>query len=382
MFGGVPSKFKVEESPRDQQQHQLPSAVVPGSSTWKNAVPVAFYAQYNQHGPPSRAKLRVAAWPAAWPAAAAQQEGWQREMMAPPSLAKGARRKAPTGAAAASAAIGEPTYRPPPHFIHAHDKANTAQQHQEILLTEGKTNANAKNKSVNNSRKAGQMGTGALSNTVGVWTSSGIAVSKSRASKVDESVDVGAQANPSGVYPVMRPMAYLSRHHRPPSPPPGCAFRGGSSDLQRQNKTAGAADITTTNLMPLRAHPFGTTGMMPHPDGRLYSRPFSAPASMFSDSVMAPLSSPARGGAFKHPVPPSPGVGLRRTSNASGRGKGASAGAGLGISKAAARAAARAAAAASVISAVADSRKIEARAAAAAAAAAAGGSPQLGLKTW
>lgn len=49
----------------------------------------------------------------------------------------------------------------------------------------------------------GQMGSGVLQNNVGAWRAAGIAVSESVAGRVDESVDVGAQANPAGIYPVL-----------------------------------------------------------------------------------------------------------------------------------------------------------------------------------
>lgn len=49
----------------------------------------------------------------------------------------------------------------------------------------------------------GQMGSGVLQNSVGAWRSAGIAVSENVAGRVDERVDVGAQANPAGIYPVL-----------------------------------------------------------------------------------------------------------------------------------------------------------------------------------
>lgn len=49
----------------------------------------------------------------------------------------------------------------------------------------------------------GQMGSGILNNSVDAWRTSGIRVSEGSPSTVDESVDVGAQANPSGIYPVV-----------------------------------------------------------------------------------------------------------------------------------------------------------------------------------
>lgn len=221
-------------------------------------------------------------------------------------------------------------------------------------------------RSVNSEQRAGQMGSGALSNAIGAWTSSGIFVSRSRAGRVDESVDVGAQANPSGVYPIMQPMAYLPRSQRPPSAPSHVLRGSSDSDSQKQQNAAGRV-AAATNPRPERSHPTAAGPGMQHlPHEAVYSRPVSAPAG----TLFNPGS-----GAFKRPPPPpppshSPGVGLRRSSNtAAARGKSGSAVVGAGASKAAIRAAARAVAAASVLSAVADSRKTEARAAAAVAAA-------------
>ncbi|CAM9794132.1 unnamed protein product, partial [Ectocarpus sp. 12 AP-2014] len=207
---------------------------------------------------------------------------------------------------------------------------------------------------------AGQMGSGVLSNAVGVWTSSGIAVSESRASKVDETVDIGAQANPSGVYPVVQPLGFRGfPAQQPPRSPPG------TMASWEQLKAAEVA--ATTNPLPGRAHPFGAaTHYLPHEPK--ISRPFSAPASMLSTPTTTQTSSPA-GGVFKRPHPPA--VGSGGEANAAGRSKGGSTAGGFGLSKAATRAAARAAAVASVISAVVDHKTNEARAAAAAAAAAA-----------
>lgn len=64
---------------------------------------------------------------------------------------------------------------------------------------------------------AGQMGSGVLSNAVDVWMSSGIRVNESTAGSIDESVDVGAQANPSGIYPVLQHMGHHP-HLQLPSP--------------------------------------------------------------------------------------------------------------------------------------------------------------------
>ncbi|CAM9833191.1 unnamed protein product, partial [Scytosiphon promiscuus] len=87
-----------------------------------------------------------------------------------------------------------------------------------------------------------QMGTGILNNVLGVWTASGLSVSDSRASKVDETVDIGAQANPSGVYPIVQPIAYLSTRQRPSSPP------GKSSPHPRATGVAAG----TAKPMPVR----------------------------------------------------------------------------------------------------------------------------------
>ncbi len=197
-------------------------------------------------------------------------------------------------------------------------------------------------------------------------------MSKSRAGKVDETVNIGAQANPSGVYPVIQPIAYFHSQQQAPRAP-SLAARG-SHDAQKHKKAGGGNP--RKNAMPAHAHPFAPPGVPQHfPPGGIYSRPLSAPASTSFDTLAT--SNPVEGATSKRTPPSKPGgVGVRRTSSTTTRAKGGSAvpgtGSGSSKGKSALRAAARAAAAASVISAVADSRKTEAREAAAAAAAAAG----------
>ena len=52
---------------------------------------------------------------------------------------------------------------------------------------------------------ASRFGSPVLRNTVQSWRSSGFEVSESRPSIIDENVDIGAQANPYGVYPIVFP---------------------------------------------------------------------------------------------------------------------------------------------------------------------------------
>ena len=345
MFGGAASNLQAGEPPKHRQQ-QTPAA---------STIPVALHAQY-PHVPPALMSLGVAGGPTAtW--TAAQHEEWLRAMAQPsPATATVAgvrHREVP--ASMPSSVLASSVSRAPPRVSHAHNNEKTQQAARKETR-----------KAEENERQAGQMGSGALSNAIGAWTSSGIFVSKSRAGRVDESVDVGAQANPSGVYPVMQPMAFLPRPQPPPNVPANHMIRRNSGSQKQQQ---GARVAAATNPRPQRAHAhpaaFGPgTNHLPHEAA--YSRPVSAPAG----SVFNP-----GGGAFKRPPPPSPGVGLRRTSATATRGKAGSAVVGAGPSKAAMRAAARAAAAASVISAVADSRKTEARVAAAAAAAGAAAGP-------
>ena len=346
MLGGAASKPKAGEPPKPQQ-HRPPPA---------SSIPVALHAQH-QHVPPALLSLGVAGGLAtSW--TAAQHEEWLRAMaMAQPSYqsAAGVRHRGMPPSMPPSA-LPSAAGRHLPSFSHTHDDERVQTSQAAQAETTGTATAGK--------RQGGQMGTGALSNSIGAWTSSGIFVSKSRAGRVDESVDVGAQANPSGVYPVMQPMAYLPR---PQPPPPSVPLRGhmihGKSDtLKRQHAGSLAA---ATNPRPRRAQPpTHGPGMQRLGHEAAHSRPVSAPAG----SV---FYSPG-GGAFKRPPPPSPGVGLRRASTSATRGRVGSAVVGAGPSKAAMRAAARAAAAASVISAVADSRETGARAAAAAARASAG----------
>jgi len=239
-----------------------------------------------------------------------------------------------------------------------HEEVRHEAAHEQQETTQTKQGTRTPKEST---QKAERMGCGALNNAVGAWTAAGIFVSKSRAGRVDETVNIGAQANPSGVYPVIQPIAYFHSQQQAPGAP-SFASRG-SSDLQEQQNAGGGNP--TRNAMPVHAHPHPFGPGLQHYGG-VYSRPLSAPASTSSDNLVT--SSPVEGAASKRVHPSKPGcVGVRRTSSTTTRVKGGSAG--TGMSKAALRAAARAAAAASVISAVADSRKTEARQAATAAAA-------------
>eukprot|EP00752_Nemacystus_decipiens_P001741 g1684.t1 len=342
MFGGAASNLKAGEAPK-HQQHQPPQP---------SAIPMALHAQH-QHVPPALMGMRVPGGPAAtW--TAAQHEEWLSAMAQPSraaATATGVRRGEMPACMPPSVLPSSSLGREPPRFSHTHDKGGKQQVAQKET---GKASGDS-------NRQAGQMGSGALSNAIEAWTSSGIFVSRSRAGRVDESVDVGAQANPSGVYPVMQPMAFLPRPHPPPGVPSHAIHGNSGSRKQQQQQQHGARVVAATNPSPQRAHAlpaaFGP-GMqhLPHEA----ARPVSAPAG----SVFNP-----EGGAFKRRPPPSPGVGLRRTSTTGARGKAGSGVVRAGSSKAAMRAAARAAAAASVISAVADPRKTEARVAAAVAAA-------------
>lgn len=79
--------------------------------------------------------------------------------------------------------------------------------------------------------RPGQMGSGVLQNSLGAWRAAGIAVSENVAGRVDESANVGAQANPTGVYPVL-PIHPLPQQHGTFSllPPAPAAFNPSAFD--------------------------------------------------------------------------------------------------------------------------------------------------------
>lgn len=340
MLSGLGSKVEAPEDQRRPTTATAPATSDGGISS--DAIPLALLAQHQSHvpAPTCSEQGRERADAAARHHHAEGVGGMGQCSSAVTAAAAAARRGGDPSPVSASSDCGVP---PEPRRVQ-----------EQAQVEQSTRNATGESKAPRQSA-ARQMGTGVLNNALGVWAASGISVSESRASKVDETVDVGAQANPSGVYPVVQPLAYLPGRHRPLSPP--------SSSASHRRATGVAA--CATKPMPVRTHPFGP-GLQYLHHAQVYPRPFSAPAGAFSSPVMRPVAHHAGGTATQPPLPPE--AGLKR---ASARGKGGSVATGSGLSKAAVRSAARAKTAASVISAVADSKTVEARRAAAAAAAAA-----------
>lgn len=158
----------------------------------------------------------------------------------------------------------------------------------------------------------GEMGSGLLSNTLDSWRTSGIRVSESSASSIDESVDVGAQANPSGIYPVLHPF-------------PGFDQQKQQQHQQQQQQAGGARDV---------ARPTSSTERPTHPAKGAHGK-------RESSSDRRPRRSAARKGTSVRAAPST--AALRAATRAAAAASVVAASAKIAAARAEARAAARAA---------------------------------------
>lgn len=207
--------------PRNQHQSSIPFE-------WSDTVPAALYAQdatNDVHSPTVRTTSPGDAHAAFW---SAQHAEWLRE------TTQQATRRSGASTCSESSELGQPSHsrvcvRPP----------------------------------------AGHMGSGVLNNTVGVWRESGVPVNESNASSINESVDIGAQANPSGIYPVLHFM-----NGSRPSQLPGSfgAVPLSSTEQHWQEHTSMDA------VKPMSLQPQGP-GAQHLPPRLVFSRPLSDPAT-------------------------------------------------------------------------------------------------------